>query len=165
MTDPGTYLDMLSQRLAGYGFSVWRSVPMGPQTLDLLAAGRRVELSKFGEMARVITVARVDPASPDSVAAYSATVAKHALEGGFASLPRGLGGSVLCVPAVVADAFDETTKGWVTTHLAPKHFAAFEFPALVSLAEGRVLYCRKTPIWGAAYYRGFRKFVDEALRP
>ena len=159
------YLDGLARRFAGLGFAVWRSYPLTPYVLDLLAAGRRAELSKFGQMARVVSVAHLDPVNPATVSAYSAWVAKYALEGGFATLPRGFGGSVLCVPAVVADGVDEGTKAWIQQAPAPRHFAAFEFPAIVSLSEGRVYHCTRTPLWGAAYYGGFRRFAQEMLQP
>jgi len=85
------------------------------------------------------------------------------MEGGFEPLPRGLGGAVLCVPAVLADRFDEPLKEWISQYHAPKHGAAFEFPVPISLSEGRVYSCTRTPLWGAAYYGGFRRFVEVIL--
>ena len=36
-------------------------------------------------------------------------------------------------------------------------------PIVYDETEGRLYYFEKTPIWGAAYYRGFRKKIRQLL--
>jgi hypothetical protein len=84
---------------------------------------------------------------------FSARATKFSLDNRDSLLPRGFGGSLLSIPTIVSEGFGEEIKNW----------AAFEFPVLVSTLERQIYYYKKTPVWGAAYYRGFRKFVEEVL--
>jgi hypothetical protein len=158
------FLDELAARLHAYGFTVHRDAPLDGFAIRILAWARRLELSKFGRMARVIAVTVMDPATPGSVERFSALATDFALHGGFATMPRGLGGAVLSVPAVAAERVDPETTEWIARFRAKKHWAAFEYPVLISLADRRLYHNRTTPFWGAAYYRGFRRFVEEVLR-
>jgi hypothetical protein len=47
----------------------------------------------------------------------------------------------------------------------PKHWAANEIPVVYDAATNRLHYFEKTPVWGAAYYKGFRKLIVELLAP
>lgn len=110
-------------------------------------------------MTRFVVASKVDSADIHLIQDFSSRVTKYALDNPGTVLPKGLGSSVLVVPVLVAEDFDEAVKKWAEETLAPKHWAAFEFPVLVSTRQRQVYYCRKTPAWGAAYYRGFRRFV------
>ena len=94
---------------------------------------------------------------------YSARTTKYALDNPHTGLPRGLGRGVLSIPVLVSEDFDDEVKKWITETLAPKHWAAFEFPVLISTRLRQLYYCKKTPVWGAAYYRGFRHFVETQI--
>jgi len=94
---------------------------------------------------------------------FSSRATQFSLENRESLLPRGFGGSLLSVPTIVSMSFSDDVKDWIGKNRPPKHFAAFEFPVLVSTADRQIYYYQKTPIWGAAYYKGFRKFVEEVL--
>ncbi len=158
-----TFLDDLAKRLTAAGFNVRRDFDISPYHLDLLAGRTKFELSKFGKMTRFVGASTADQVNATGVQDFSSRLTGYALGNPGTILPRGLGGSVLVVPVLVSEDFDETTKKWVCETLAAKHWAAFEFPALVSIGQSRVYYCKKTPVWGAAYYRGFRKFVESMI--
>jgi hypothetical protein len=156
-------LDDLAGRLTSAGFSVRRDFDISPYRLDLLAGRSRFELSKFGKLTRFVAVSRGNSVDIARVQDFSARVNKYALDNPGTVLPRGFGGAVFVIPILVSEDFDETVKKWIANTSPPKHWAAIEFPVLVSTDQGRVYYCRKTPIWGAAYYRGFRKFVKSMI--
>ena len=42
-----------------------------------------------------------------------------------------------------------------------KHFAAFEMPVIVDLDSETLYYYRKTPLWGAIYYRSVREWIEQ----
>jgi len=134
-----------------------------PYHLDLVAVRSRFELSKFGKMTRFMLVAKVSGVDASMVQDYSARTTKYALDNPHTGLPRGLGRGVLSIPVLVSEDFDDEVKRWITETLAPKHWAAFEFPVLISTSLRQLYYCKKTPIWGAAYYRGFRRFVETQI--
>jgi len=158
-----TFLDDLVKRLTVAGFSVRRDFDIPPYRLDLLAGRCRFELGKFGKLTRFVAVSRSNSVDIARVQDFSARVSKYALDNPGTVLPRGLGGAVFVIPILVSEDFDETVKNWIAKTSPPKHWAAIEFPVLVSTGQGRVYYCRKTPVWGAAYYRGLRKFVKSMI--
>ena len=46
----------------------------------------------------------------------------------------------------------------------PKHWASNEIPVVFDLADGNLCYLEKTPVWGAAYFAGFRREIENNLR-
>jgi hypothetical protein len=44
-----------------------------------------------------------------------------------------------------------------------KHWAAAEIPVAFDSATGQVCYFERTPVWGAAYYAGFRREIQRYL--
>lgn len=157
----GSFLDGFAARLSSRGFSVMRGIAWGSFRFDVAAEASKFEVSKFGKMTRYVIASAFGSADQKTVTDFSATATSFALENRASVLPRGFGGSLLSVPVVVSEDFPEELKQWVTENLAKKHFAAFEFPVLLSIKNREIHYCVKTPIWGAAYYRGFREFVED----
>ena len=45
----------------------------------------------------------------------------------------------------------------------PKHRAASEIPVVYDTTQRQLHYFEKTPMWGAAYYKGFRKQIGQFL--
>ena len=163
MEEYNTFLEKLEQRFRTDGFEIKRKISLPPYQLDLLAAKSSWELSKFGKMTRFILVTSMDEVNTETLKDFSSVSTKYALDNRGSLLPRGLGGSLLSVPVIVSEDFEEELKKWVENTLVEKHWAAFEFPVIIPLKDRKIYYCKKTPIWGAAYYKGFRKFVDGQL--
>jgi hypothetical protein len=44
-----------------------------------------------------------------------------------------------------------------------KHWAAFEVPVLYDSNHDKLLFFEKTPVWGGAYYKGFRNQIQKYL--
>jgi hypothetical protein len=115
-------------------------------------------------MTRFIIASPMESPHPGTVQDFSAHATEFALKNRGSLLPRGLGGSLLSIPVVVAEDFSEGLKGWITWNEADHHWAAFEFPVLFATKNREIFYCKRTPIWGAFYYRGFRNFVEQQIR-
>jgi hypothetical protein len=58
---------------------------------------------------------------------------------------------------------DAATVDAVERRPSSKHWAAMVMPIVVDLGTGEIHYLKKTPIWGAAYYRGLRRIIRELL--
>jgi len=159
-----SFLNELSEGFSRRGFSVKRGVRLDPYLLDIVAVASAYEVSKFGKMTRFITVSAMDNVdTSDLVKDFSSHATKFSLDNRDSLLPRGLGGSLISIPTIVSEGFSEEIKNWMGRNRAPRHWAAFEFPVLISTVDRQVYYYKKTPLWGAAYYGGFRKFVEEVL--
>jgi hypothetical protein len=132
-----------------------------------LGVARREKLSaaKVG-MSREVFVfrsfERIDVAGIRDCGTLAFQYATHEDKG---SVPRGVGGSVWAFSVAIVPTVDEETSRAVRTQAPPKHFAGAEIPAVVELGTRSVHSFEKTPIWGAAYYRGFRKTIKELLTP
>src|SRR6267143_2580174 len=158
------FLNELSAGFSVLGFSVNRGVRLDPYLLEIVAVTSAYEASKFGKMTRIVPVTSIDNVTtPDLVKDFSSRAMKYCLDNRDSLLPRGFGGSLLSVPTIVSEGFPEEIKKWIGGNRSPRHWAAFEFPVLVSTVDRQIYYYKKTPLWGAAYYGGFRKFVEEVL--
>jgi len=158
-----TFFASLEQKFKNKGFEIKRNTEVSPYQIDVIASKDSWEASKFGKMTRIIMVASIENTNAETILNFSMRSFQYALDNRDSLLPRGLGGSLLFVPVIVSNDFNIHIKLWMEKTLAEKHWAAFEFPVLISLKDRKIYYCKKTPIWGAAYYRGFRKFVEENL--
>ena len=157
------FLSLLERKLSGKGFEIKQDILISPYKVDLIALKTSLEVSKFGKMTRAITVASLENVDIGTIQSFSMASTKYALDNRGSLLPRGLGGSLLSIPVIVSDDFNMDIKLWMEKTLMEKHWAAFEFPVLISLKDRKIYYCKKTPMWGAAYYKGFRKFVEENI--
>ena len=157
------YFDQISQKLAGEGYIIGRDVASEGYHYNVVAVKSAVEASKFGVKDRFFTISTLDNVDVFRLTKYSSQSTRFALANRRSTLPLGFGAGLLSIPVLVSDDFSEELKAWVVKHHMKKHLAALEFPVLVSPKEKRIYYCKKTPIVGAAYYGGFRRFVEENL--
>jgi hypothetical protein len=164
MEEYNTYLENLEKKLRSNGFGISWEIPIPPYKLDLLAVKISSELSKFGKIARFILVTSMEKVNTKTISDFSSVSTKFALDKGDPMIPpRGWGGALFAFPVVVSEDFENEVKKWMENTWAPKHWAACEFPVIVSLKEKKIYYCKKTQFWGAAYYSGIRKFVEKLL--
>lgn len=158
----GSYLDWLADKLRAAGYSVNRNVelPDLAYKLDIFARKRSWELSKFGYFNRFMVATQFAQADRTTIEHFSEVVADYALD--RSALNRE---SSLVMTVVVMDQADGETKKWISETKAPNRWQAFELRVLVCLSEGRLYFYRKTPIWGAAYYSGFMRYIEDMLTP
>jgi hypothetical protein len=162
MIDTQGYVRGLEARLRARGFS---PIGTGSEPLALARFHRRAfSLTKFGFLDTLCSVVLVqESASTDSLMKFSRDAFAAALKAKI-WLPRGLGGTALSYAAIVMDHASPDAQHFVNTY-QPKHWASFEFPVLVDLSANRVLLYEKTPVFGSAYYAGFRREAAELFAP
>jgi hypothetical protein len=81
-----------------------------------------------------------------------------------APLPNGFFMSVFCYAVAITERIDPGLADWVRNTAPPKHWASNEIPIVFDLADGNLCYFEKTPLWGAAYYAGIRREIENNLR-
>ena len=90
---------------------------------------------------------------------------RSALDNKSCFLPRGFFNGVWAYAVAIVDSLDPATAEAVRTTAPAKHWSAAEIPAVVDLSTGELTVFEKTPIWGAAFYRGFRKNLRRFVAP
>jgi hypothetical protein len=64
---------------------------------------------------------------------------------------------------VVSPMISDDMKLWVSGMVGKRHWKSTSFLVLASLSEKKVYYSSRTPAFGAAYYRGLRRFAEQNL--
>ena len=153
-------IDLLFDRLTNAGFEIQRNVDLAPYHLELVAK-KDTGKNPLARLIWFVVVSLADSADISYLREYNMKVTEFVLDTLGSHKGRGAGAGVLSMPILMCKSPTDEAVEWVESNISPKHWAAFEFPVLVSLSSGQTSYCKKTPIWGAVYYRGFRKFVQE----
>jgi hypothetical protein len=153
------YLDMVLPRLEDEQYVIaW-----GEQDFDCVAKLSRFEWSKFGFVDYTIVFAEFGRLDSRTLWDFSQAAFDYAAASRGMSMP-GLQGAKICLPVALIGA-DEGAVIAVREIAAPKHWAKMEFPCVFDMQSGRLHYFLKTPLWGAAYYAGFRELAARLLGP
>jgi hypothetical protein len=156
-----SYLTKVKERLdaAGYTWLDTRGL------FTAAARKKRFQLTKFGMWETFFVFhefARLDRAELQS---FVRGATDFTFENRSVSLPRGLFAGMVTFGVALAESVDEATARAVRGEAPAKHWAAQEMPVVYDAGAKRLVYFEKTPVWGAAYYRGFRKQIEELLAP
>jgi len=162
-----TYLARVADRLRGEGFEVREQVPsaFSPEPFRLVARRRRVEATKLGQAEAVFVLSSFPSIDRSAMREFSRAAFEFATKEAVGGMPRGMGRAVFCYPVAIVPVVDDATSRAVRQEPPTKHFAANEIPVIVDLGTGTLHSFEKTPLWGAAYYRGFRKTIATLLPP
>ena len=60
-------------------------------------------------------------------------------------------------PFIITENIFAELANFMKSTYCPKHFGAAEFPSVIDLSTNYVYYYTTTPLWGYAYYSGFRR--------
>ncbi len=166
MNVPGLVDDWVNQslqRLAANGFVIQEGVPLGGVALRAVARRSRFELSKFGYCETFFTFLDVPGLSFEGMRRYSAVAFDLALRLRVCGLPCGLFEAVMCFAVAITDGLDVASADRVRNETPPKHWSSMEIPVIYDARQRRLVYFERTPMWGAAYYRGFRNQINQFL--
>jgi len=156
------YLRRVSARMPDYGFAPH---DLSSGSIQALAVFRRVEWS-WSKLSLVDTfcILMHAPATmtPAQIEAISAQTFTYGLRHKTA-LPRILGSFVIVYPVLIMDCVPDDLREFMQRGYLPKHYIAFEFPVIVELITRRLYHTTATPLWGSAFYCGFRQEVGELL--
>src|SRR5262245_39496381 len=168
MSDPTSldnYLREVRQRLEAEGFACRDDVAFDGRRFRWVAHRCRFELTKFGYSETFFVFADFASLDWPALQSFAADGFRYALQNRSVPLPRGFFESVWCYPvALVAYAPADVVEA-VQTQTPPKHWASAEIPVIYEAGAGELHYFKKTPFWGAAYYRGFRQTIERLLGP
>ena len=162
-TPAETWLRMVLQRLSSDGFSISHNVSFEGQEFMAVAHRSRFELTKFGNSETFFVFGSLQTCDADSIRGFSSLAFKFAKRSKSFPLPCGLFEFVCCFAVCLADALDESTADSVRRVMPRKHWAAAEIPVVFDCDQGRVCFLERTPLWGAAYYKGFRNQIAKYL--
>lgn len=168
MVEEGTasaYLSKVLERLEGEGYDCARGVSHGERTFSAVAKRAKFELAKFGVVETFFVFAEFPSLDAAGLKEYSAGCYEYAVAAKLSPLPRGVLKSVFCYAVALVSRVDDALAEMVKNEAPPKHMSSVEIPVLFDQAAQSLSYFEKTQIWGAAYFRGIRKTVQEMLAP
>jgi hypothetical protein len=159
----GSWLAHAIQRLSHDGFSVLYNVQFTGQKFEAVAHRSGFELMKFGNSETFFVFGELVSADANSVRRFSSQAFQYAKKSRTCPLPCGLFESVCCFAICIAKGLDEPTADQVRKTAPAKHWAAAEIPVIYDSSQGKLYFFEKTPLWGAAYYKGFRTQINKYL--
>jgi hypothetical protein len=151
------------ERLTSQGYRLTQNQSREGQGFLLVAHRSGFELTKFGNCETFFVFSEFSTLDPRSLQRFSGLAFKYAMDALSFPLIRGLGNSGYCFPVALVEYLDPATASFIRAEAPPKHWAAGELPVVYEYGAGRLHYFEKTPIWGAAYYAGFRTLIKEML--
>jgi hypothetical protein len=157
------WLSSARKRLAVAGFVVLDDVPYDGGTFSVVARRSRFELTKFGFSESFFIFREFDRLTTAEIRAFSADAYLCAKKYKKIPLPCGLFESVFCYSVAVAKTVEEPTLDSIRSEMPSNHWASAEIPVVYDQARGKLFYFEKTPLWGCAYYAGFREQIDQLL--
>lgn len=158
-----SFLATARPRLEAAGFEILNDVHHDGRLFDMVAVRKRVEATKFGSSHSFFVFSTLPSIDPVALEEFSTACFKYVDEVHRSGMPRGAGKVVVCFPVAMVPTVDAATSDAVSKRPAGKHWGGMEMPVVVDLGVGKLHYLEKTPMWGAAYYRGFRKMIKELL--
>lgn len=159
-----SWLNTVRSGLAAAGFVLLDGVEFDARKFSLVARRSRFELTKFGFSESFFIFEEFDHLTTEALRTFSADAYRCAKKQRVMPLPCGLFESVWCYSVAITKAIDEPALASVRSATPPKHWESAEIPVVYDLAQAKLFYFEKTPLWGAAYYAGFRKQIERHLQ-
>lgn len=163
MINSNSWMQQINQRLMANSFVPLAPEIYQPQGYKYVVRRTRFEFSKFGMAENFFTFAEIPNLTPDLLRSYSNTAFHFAKTNKTVPLPCGFFEAVFCFAVAITANLHPQMAQYVRETTPIKHWAAFEMPVVFDLANGGLYYFEKTPLWGAAYFNGFRKEVQRNL--
>ena len=157
------YLSNVAQRLTAEGFTCGSNIQHEGNTLNLVAKKSGIELSKFGNAETFFVMSYFPSLSVEQLRGFSAWAYNYAKSIKQFPLPCGFFEVVTCYPVMLVNDLSEQVATAIRSEPATKHFGSFEFPVIKHLPSGYVYYLDNSPMWGAAYFKGFRETTQRIL--
>lgn len=157
------YISTVIPRVGEQGFDCTQDVAYGDETFLCVARRARFELGKFGFAETFFVFGEFSSVDTRALTEFSGKCFKYALSAKRVPLPRGLFESVFCYSVALVDRVDDAVASAVRSQAPARHWASAEIPVVYETESGALHYFEKTPVWGGAYYAGFRKTIQELL--
>ena len=158
-----TWLAKTGEALTAAKYRLNDGVSFESSTFRRVAYKSGFQLSKLGNVETFFVFGDVANSDPSSLKLFSANAYKYARAAKRSWLPCGLFEAVICYAVAIVDVLDDATSASIKVTAPTKHWAAFEVPVVYESSRGTYCTFEQTPIWGAAYYRGFRAQIAQFL--
>ncbi len=163
MLNSNSWLQQVSQRLAANGYNQMSPQIYQAQNFKFAAHRSRFEITKFGIAENFFTFAEIPNLNVGVLQQFSAASFAFAKANKTSSLPDGFFTATFCFAVVITANVPAEFAQYIFATAPTKHWSAFEIAAVFDLANGGLYYFTGTPLWGAAYYNGFRKEIQANL--
>ncbi len=164
MTNSNAWLQFVSQKLAANSFVPLAPEIYQPQNYKYAVRRSRFELSKFGMAETFFVFAEIPNLTPSVTQQFSAAAFEFANRNKAVALPNGFFVALFCYAVAITENLHPETLAFIKDTAPIKHWSAFEMPVAIDLVNGNLAYFEKTPVWGAAYYAGFRREIEKSLQ-
>ena len=163
MMDSNSWIQQVSQRLAMNGFNAMPPEKYLAQNFKFAAHRSRFEITKFGMAENFFTFAEIPNLNVGILQQFSATSFQFAKANKSSSMPDGFFSATFSFAVAITANVPAEFADYIRATAPTKHWSAFEIAAVFDLANGGLYYFTGTPVWGAAYYNGFRKEIQANL--
>lgn len=163
MMNSSSWLSQVAQKMSVNGFNPLPPEKYQPQNFKYAARRSRFEISKFGIAEYFFTFAEIPNLTPEILSQYSSAAFQFAKANKTSSLPDGLFTATFCFAVAITANVHPQFAQIIRESPPIKHWSAFEMAVVFDLANGVLYYFEKTPVWGAAYYAGFRREIQTNL--
>jgi hypothetical protein len=163
MTNDNAWLHGAAGRLQSDGFVPVNAGADQRDGFAYVARRTRFQITKFGMDETFFVFAETPGLTSRIMAEFSSAAFRFALRSKVVPLPCGLFESVWCFAVAVTSHLNPQLSESIRTTTPPKHWAAAEIPVVFDTTTGQLSYFEKTPMWGAAYYAGFRRQIKNYL--
>ena len=156
------YCDLLDQWLKYFGFEQLNV--HAEAGADKVFRRSRVEAAKFGKVDFYVCTKYIPGANNSLVQDFSSKMFSLASRH-RSGAPLGFGAMLQVFPLVITENITNELADFLKSKYCPKHYAASEFPSVIDLNTGYVYFYQSTPIWGYAYYNGYRRDSNNFFSP
>jgi hypothetical protein len=164
MTNSNAWLQFVSPKLAAGSFAPLAPEIYQPQNFKYAVRRSRFELSKFGMAETFFVFAEIPNLTPSVLLQFSTAAFEFANRNKSVPLPNGFFVALFCYAVAITENLPAETLAFIKDTAPIKHWSAFEMPVAIDLTNGNLAYFEKTPVWGAAYYAGFRREIERNLQ-
>ena len=158
------WLQRVQARLAADRYQFLPNPSSYTEQFQLAARLSRFQMSKFGNYETFFVFSNLGVPDIGRMTAFSTAAFDYAKRNKKSGLPCGLFEAVACFCVAIVGNAPQELVYFVSSTTPKKHYAAFEIPVLFDASQGQLYYLQTTPVWGAAYWRGFRKEIEKYLR-
>jgi hypothetical protein len=149
-------LDRLADRLGTHRF---RPTSFGEEGQRVFQR-QEFAITKFSMLDTFVVMSAYDEALEAKVVARFSADAMTLARAHRHFMPLGFGGALVTYPLMIVPRVPEELSRFLAGH-APAHWSAFEFPVVLDASTGSLHHYTGTPMWGMAYYAGFRSEVAQ----
>ena len=163
MIDSNQWLQSVSQRLAANGYNQMQPQIYQAQNFKFAAHRSRFEITKFGIAENFFTFAEIPNLTVGVLQGFSNSAFEFAKANKSSPLPNGFFTATFSYAVAITANVPAEFAQYIFATAPAKHWSAFEIAAVFDVANGGLYYFTGTPVWGAAYYNGFRREIQSNL--